>query len=740
MEVTGSVRGTRSGLHFLIREDGGDDLLIAGDSLHGAVHGDRVRVVLFPRHDDFRPLAVVEEILERPHPHFTGDLVREGKHYHVRPDSPLLPERLAIRLGTVSPVAGAKVLFRLENKDGKHPTPYGILEEVLGEGQDARLDLWVLGHEFGLATRFSEEAEEEAAAAASDTAPSPEQKDEDTRRRDLRDHFVVTIDPIEAKDFDDAISIEPLAGGTDRVFVHVADVTYYVREGSVLDEEARARGTSVYFAGGVFPMLPESLSAGAASLSPETDKRTMTAVLDVDEDGAVHFVEVTRGWVRSRRRFAYEEVQEFLDAEGLSVKRSGSVDDDRTTRDSDSDSIASRDSGSTPRIDAAAAETLRKMHEVASRLRKRRFADGGFQLDLPEAKIHLGANGIPRRIDRRVQLEAHWIIEEFMIAANRGVGTWARKREIPFLFRIHEPPESDAIDRFAITAKTLMPRARMRDLLDIPFLRRWLAALPGQDPITWVVHRFFLRAMQKAVYSHRDVGHFGLGIDGYAHFTSPIRRYPDFFDHRRLKEAMDGREVADSAPDAATLARACSAAEGRAEDAEREMALLKTVRYLQQKEGKTYPGFVTALTHRGLYIELLTFPAEGFVPRANLPNGTEFVEERMAWIERRAKWELRPGDKVIVQVVLADVRKRRIEFRILETVRGPKSARLLPLHENEGRGRKPRGRGKGRGKGRDGERHGRRGSGTARGKGKRPGSSGGRNSAKAGRRGRKRPR
>ena len=664
MHVVGTIRSTRSGFAFLIRDDGEDDVLVSADGLQGAIHGDRVRVLLFPRAHDFRPVATVEEILGRPNPHFTGELIREGRAFWVRPDSPMLPERMSVRLGEVSPVAGAKVLFRVENSHRRQNTPYAVLEETLGDADDARLDPLVIASEFGLPTRFSDAAESEAEVVTRGEPWCREAEEEDAKREDFRGQTIVTIDPVDAKDFDDAIALEPLADG-HRLFVHIADVTYYVREGTTLDQEARERGTSTYFPGTVLPMLPEAISSVAASLSPEADKRTMTAVLDLGPEGELRSTRIARGWMRSSARLHYDQVQAFLDGR--------------------------------EEIAGEVGDLLRVMQELARVLRRRRFEGGGFELEVPEAVFRLGADGVPTKILRRTQAESHQIIEEFMIAANRAVGAWAKARAVPFLFRVHDEPDEKALDEFLGTALTLKPGTRMSEVRDIPALRRWLAGLPSGEPLSRVLHRFFLRTMKKAVYSAEDIGHFGLGIEAYAHFTSPIRRYPDLFDHRRLKELLDGVRPSPSAQDAPTLADQTSRTEQNSEAAEREMNLLKTIRFLQRKEGQTARGHVTALTPRGLFIELEKIPAEGFVPRDSLPLGTEFAEERLAFIEKRSKWELRPGDPVIVQIVFADLRKRRIEFRIVETVRGPRSgsegSRVSGTEEGtRGRGRSGRGR------------------------------------------------
>jgi len=694
MEVVGTVRGTRGGFAFLIREDGGEDLLIAEDGLYGAIHGDRVRVTLFPRPRDFRPLAVVEAILERSQPWSTGQLVRSGRSFFLRPDSPMLPEQIPARLGPNPPAVGAKVRFRVENSDKKNRALFGVVEEILGDAEDARLDTIVLGTEFGLSLRFPSDVLDEAEQSVA--APD---LDEDARREDFRKQFVVTIDPLDAKDFDDAVSVTRTADEGYVLTVHIADVTAYVREGGALDEEALARGTSTYFPGAVVPMLPESISTVAASLTPDENKRTMTVVMEFDRWGLPRGRRITRGFIRSRARLTYEQAQAVFDG--------------------------------TNSIDEELDEQLRLMLELSRRLRELRFESGGFQIEVPEAKLELGADGVPTRIGTRTHVEAHELIEEFMIAANRAVGGWAREEHVPFSYRIHLPPEARAMEDFARVALMLVPSTPENIFENPKQFRRWLASL-SEHRLGSVVHRFFLRAMQKAIYSATDRGHYGLGIEGYAHFTSPIRRYSDLFNHRRIKERLDRQ----SGPDhgklsdlARTVSTHASRREQIAEQAEREMIRLKAARYLETRLGEVLPGRVTALTHRGLFVELALGPVEGFVPRGSFPGRMNFDEKRLAWVADRGSSEFRPGDSVRVQIVHVDLRKRQVEFA-LES--GPSGRRAKGA---EGRGRSGSGKKRGssrhrRGAGGSGRRSAERGS-------KRRGSSAGTSKAgSSGRRGR----
>ncbi len=628
-EITGIIRATRSGYAFLAPDEGGDDLLVARGALGGAIHGDRVRALLRDGYGtDYRPEVEVSEILERTRPLYTGQLRKQGKAYWVRPDSPLLPERLPVRLGAERPVPGEKILFRVENLAHRDETLIAAFERALGDADDARLDPIVISTEYGLALRFSDEALEEADARAA-VASDPE----DARRTDFRGQLVLTIDPIDAKDFDDAVAVERLPDGGWELSVHIADVSFYVREGSALDREALSRGTSVYFPGTVVPMLPESISSLAASLRPGEDKRVLSALIRFDARGKRTAVRFARGWIRSAARLHYAQAQAILDG-----------DED---------------------ADPAVAAALREMLELSRLLRARRFDAGAFDLDIPEVEMVLGPDGVPREVFHHVTHPTNRLIEEFMIAANLAVGALGEEHALPLLYRVHGEPDARAIEEFILTALMLEPGTRERDLESIPALRAWLTRLPD-SPRARVLHRFFLRSMKKAVYAEADIGHFGLAVRGYCHFTSPIRRYPDLWNHRRLKERIDQRPPEPARMDEArAVARQSSATEINAEQADREMARLKSARFLLLHLGEEFVGTVTALTPRGLFIELLRWPIEGFVARDGLPPGSVFLQERLSWVHERSGFELRPGDKVRVVVTQADVRMRRIDFALV---------------------------------------------------------------------------
>jgi ribonuclease R len=643
--IRGVIRGTRQGFAFLKPDDGGEEIFVAAEQLGGAIHGDRVEATLLRRTPrDFRPEAVVERILERTHPIFTGNVTRLARTTFVVPDTPILPERIRLQCGAASAPSGSKVLFRVEETPMDRPL-LATLVRVLGDAEDPSLDLLVVATHHQLPARFPDEAIDEAVGTAVRIDP------EDRARRTLfTDRLVLTIDPEDAKDFDDAVSLQIDADGF-HLQVHIADVSWFVAPEGPLDREAAARGTSVYFPGGVIPMLPEALSTRAASLVPGEERRVLTVMIDLNADGSLGRGELREGLIVSRARLHYAQAQRMLE----------------------------RDEG-----DPEVRASLRQMAHLAQILRRRRFQTGGFDLEIPEAEMRLGPDGIPERIWRHETLETHRLIEEFMILANRVVGQMLTDHGLPLLYRVHEQPDAAALERFGDIVRTILPAARTADLDGVPALRRFLSALP-ESPLTRVLHAFFLRSMKQAVYATADLGHFGLGIDGYCHFTSPIRRYPDLHNHRLARwmirhpraKGTHSDEVRRLAAVAAGLAADCSRNERTAERAERDLVRLKTLRWAESRLGEMGWGRIVACLPVGFFVELEAVPVEGFVSRDALQPRMEFVEERLAFVASRSHGELRLGDRVEVQIARVDLRERRLDFRLVARaeVRGERPRR-----------------------------------------------------------------
>jgi ribonuclease R len=572
--------------------------------------------------------ASVARVLDRESRSYTGTIRRQGKSIFVVPDDALLSERLPLRTGRMRVASGEKALFHLDSR-GLGKPPRAVLDEIVGEGDDAWLDHLVVAMQFRLDLHFPAAVEEEAEGAVG--------REDNRRREDLRSLFTLTIDPTDAKDFDDAVSLSRDESGSWNLKVHIADVAHIVSGDGALDLEARRRGTSTYFPGHVIPMLPEILSAHHLSLRPGEDRGVLTVHMKVDGDGRVRTSRLGESLIRSDARLSYEQVQGVMDGK---------------------ESLGSN-------IDAR----IHEMHELSRTVRRRRFERGGFDLQVAETEMTLDGQGVPEELWRAYSDPSHQIIEEFMVLANRAACAFSTRRDLPFIFRVHQEPDTLALEAFLESAVSLRPSLRWKDLEDLPKLRRWLASLPSGEPLTRVLHYLFLRSMKRAVYSPIDIGHFGLGLRGYGHFTSPIRRYADLWNHRIIKWRL--RHPRQPVPhEWEDLARAISLSatesEQRSETAEREMRRIKTLRWAERRLGESFAGHVVGCLSQGLFVELDAVPVEGFIPRDEIPFPSRHLDGRLSLSVGRGRGEIRVGDAVVVQIVRVDMRQRWLDLGLLE--------------------------------------------------------------------------
>ena len=499
---------------------------------------------------------------------------------------------------------------------------------MLGADDRPAWDDAAVTSQFRLRQSFPPEAEREAQRFS---APGPR---ETQGREDLRDRLVFTIDPEDARDHDDALSWRSLGHGRHEVGIHIADVSHYVAPDSALDREARARGLSCYLPGGVVPMLPERLSADLCSLRENEDRLALSVIVELDERAGLHATRFSETVIRSRHRLSYEDVQSAWEGSGAGLPR--------------------------PTLEA-----LERLRSLAHGLRARRWTAGALDLDVPEVKAWVDERGVPVRLERRPHLESHELIEEFMLLANRCVGHEGTERRAGLLYRVHEPPGPPKLAELDAMLRALgLPRmgpaseparalqALLRATLDPPHRR--------------LVHRLVLRALTRARYSELDLGHFGLATREYCHFTSPIRRYPDLHDHRRVREWIHGRRTAAwDPPELHALAEACTALEQNAADAEREAVRVKGLRVLEGRLGESHSGIITGLVPQGCFIELDELPVEGFC-RMSLYLDDHFTLDSsgVRLVGRRTRRRFSLGDSVRVTVARVDVPGRECDLAI----------------------------------------------------------------------------
>lgn len=630
------------GFGFVTVEGVPDDYFVRAAAMGSALDGDTVELTVRALdRDDRRRFgpgsgqdtaqrreAVVARVVERGRSSVVGTFEQRGAGGSVRPDDVRVTRSVWVREGdTGGATDGDKVVTSIADY-GEQPDDSlrGTVLQVLGRADDPAVRVLALALAHGIRADFPDEVEREA-AAISDTIPEAEI----ARRRDFRQTRVFTIDPVDAKDFDDAIHVVDNGDGTVEVGVHIADVSHYVQEGSMLDQEAFLRATSTYLVDRVIPMLPEHLSNGVCSLVPRQDRLVFSCVMQIREsDGEVVGAEFFDGVIHSHERFSYEGAQAILDGAE----------------------------------DHPMADDLRLANRVAEACTARRMKDGAIDFDKDEVKIVLDENGHAVGVVRKVRQATNRLIEAFMLEANRAAATRFRTR--PFVYRIHDVPDADRIGALADYVK---PFGLRLPLTNGTATSKDLGALLSQvkgSGEQLVVTMAALRAMAKARYSARNVGHFGLAFGHYTHFTSPIRRYPDLMVHRLARRYLAGGPDADEAVLEDRCAH-CSIREREAEEAERESVKLKQVEYLQDRIGEAFDGIVTGVAKFGAFVEISDVLAEGLLHVRDLTDDRYDVDpRRMALVGRYEGRIFRPGTAVRVVVVKADVDTREINLVLAE--------------------------------------------------------------------------
>lgn len=643
--ITGRIQGNERGYGFLI-PDGGlfEDVFIPADGMAGAMHNDRVVARITARGGtDKHAEGEVIRILKRSVEKVVGTYERGRYFGFVVPDDRRIPGDVFIPADeTNGAKPGDKVVAEIVRWPDTRRNAEGRIVEVLGESGQAGIDILSVIKAYGLKESFPE-----AVIRQADAIPEKINEKMMKGRRDLRRLRMVTIDGEDAKDLDDAVSVQKLPDGGYRLGVHIADVSYYMTEGSPLDCEALERGTSVYLVDRVIPMLPPKLSNGVCSLNPHEDRLAFTVMIDLDNKGKVIAHDIFESVINVNERMTYTNVSKLLEAhdnelggESSLVERYGYL-----------------------------LEDFRLMKELAMILHKKREARGAIDFDFPEAKIILDDKGKPVEIKKYEITIANRIIEEFMLVCNETVAEHFHWAGIPFVYRIHEEPESEKITAFAKFSKNLGYPVKGIRKIHPKSLQDVLRRVKGSREET-VVSTAMLRSLAKARYSDENMGHFGLAAKFYCHFTSPIRRYPDLIIHRLMKEELKGKftdereaELLKKLPE---IARICSERERAADEAERETEDIKKVEFMEDKVGKTFDAVVSGVTSFGMFVELDN-TVEGLVGISSMDDDYYIYDEKnYCLIGERTKKRYRIGDEVRVILVRADVRARRLDFSIAE--------------------------------------------------------------------------
>jgi ribonuclease R len=659
--VAGKLSIHQAGYGFLTPETPGQpDIFIAAENIGTAMHGDRVVARISRDSPDDRIKGRREgrviRILERAHDTIVGTLQRSPNFYYVVPDDPRFVHDVYVRpvaavydrrgRGTpkedrrsqTAATVGDKVVVRLEAWESRHVNPEGEIIEVLGPASTPGIDMLSIIRKYHLPAEFPKDVLNQA-ERISEKIDAQQLEG----REDLRNEFIVTIDPDDARDFDDAIHVEKTKSGW-RLGVHIADVAAYVEPGSALDREARRRGNSIYLPDRVIPMLPERLSNGVCSLNPGVDRLTHSVFINLDKNGVAKSARFARSVIRSAHRLTYKQAYAILKSPG-------------------------RDQLS---------ERLNLAWELASLLRRKRFEHGSLDLDFPEVKVWVDKRGHPVRLERVDNDESHQLIEEFMLAANEAVARELKKRAIPTIYRVHENPDPEKLAEYR--EFVLSFNYRVGDLTHRAELQRLLASIRGK-PEEQALKVALLKSLKRARYSPQPLGHYGLAKANYLHFTSPIRRYADLAAHRALgRDAGLRRLYHPDVGEIASIAEHISATERTAADAEIDAAQMKKLEFFQrqldQRNPQIFRAAIVDVRNYGLMVELPDALITGLVHVSSLTDDFYLFEPaRRQLIGRRSRKRFTVGDEVSVFVARVDAFKRQVDFAIAVPSEAPRRQR-----------------------------------------------------------------
>ena len=669
VELVGQMLMSKEGYGFVRVEGREDDIYIPARKMRGALNGDTVAIlaasgVSASKKREGRGGSAEGEVLrvlERSKKPYVGILQIIGGKAWVIIESRVMPYDVQVPLESVQREdEGKKVAVLVNRWERRDDAPWGEIVDVLGMPGENNTEMHAILAEYGLPYKFPDAVERAAATIPVEITP-----DEIARRRDFRDICTFTIDPADAKDFDDALSFRTLDSGNFEVGVHIADVTHYVRPGDVLDKEAYERGTSVYLVDRTVPMLPEVLSNNLCSLREGEEKLTFSAVFEMNAKAKVIKRWFGRTVIKSNKRFSYEQAQEIIEAAAAGQ--------------------AVPDAEQAPQpavVQPEVTQAVLQLHKLASIMRAKRFAEGSISFERPEMKVIVDSNGKPLDVVEKITKEANWLIEEFMLLANREVAhyvTKSLKSKAPtFVYRIHETPNEEKIKSLSDFVKNFgykfTPSKNPREIATE--LNTLMDESKGR-PENAAISILALRSMARAEYSTDNVGHYGLGFDYYTHFTSPIRRYPDMMVHRLLARYMDkGRSEKKQLFE--QMCQHASAREQLATEAERASIKYKTVEFMQDKLGKEYDGTISGITEWGLYVQIEPTKVEGMVALRDI-KGDYFVfdEKRYCLRGKASRQVFTLGDKVRVKVERTNLEQKLLDYSLVWTPpqkRGAKSS------------------------------------------------------------------
>ncbi|MEI5985786.1 MULTISPECIES: ribonuclease R [Sphingobacterium] len=630
--VTGKVDMTADGSAFIVPDDEfQNDIYVAPRKLRQALHGDIVKVHIYDRKKGKKREGEIIEIIQRAKTDFTGTIDISSTYAFFLPDDRKMLHDIFIPLDNLNGAKdGEKVVVSILEWPKNAKNPIGRVKSVLGKKGENNTEMNAILADFGFPLEFPKEVEAEA-NAISDVIS----QEEISKRQDFRNTTTFTIDPADAKDFDDAISFKKLENGNYEVGVHIADVSHYVIPDSQLDKEAFERGTSVYLVDRVIPMLPERLSNNLCSLRPNEDKLCFSAVFELDERANVLDQWFGRTVIHSDRRFSYEEAQEIIEGKEDEL-----------------------------------SEPILKLNELAYILRERKFKSGAISFETEEVKFLLDDNGKPLGVYTKVRKDAHKLIEDFMLLANRKVAEYIGKQgkgksKLTFVYRFHDVPNTETLTSFSQFASRFGHRLSFKsDKETAKSLNMMMEQIEGSKEQN-LLTSLAIRSMAKAIYTTKKASHYGLAFDYYTHFTSPIRRYPDVMVHRLLQYYLDGGKKVNT-EHYEKMSEHSSQMEKKAAEAERASVKYKQAEYLQNQIGTEYTGIISGVTEWGMYVEIEENKCEGMVRLRDITDDFYTLDEKnYAIIGQRKKKVYQLGDEVQIKVKKVDLDKRQIDFTLI---------------------------------------------------------------------------
>ena len=631
----GIFQANSRGFGFVAPEDGGEDVFISEDNMLGAFQGDEVEYIITAAPSGRRREGKIVRILSHTVRKIVGLYEKSRNFGFVRPDNQRYLNDIYIPSGKeMGAMTGHKVVVELTSYGGEHAKPEGRIIEIIGHINDPGTDILSIVMDYGIRTEFPEKVLNQAVRVGKEVSEA-----DCAGRKDLRDWQMVTIDGEDAKDLDDAVSLT-MEGENYVLGVHIADVTNYVQERSALDREALERGTSVYLADRVIPMLPQKLSNGICSLNAGENRLALSCIMKISKTGEIVDHEIAETVICVDRRMSYSGVQKILQSDEQALKENEEF-----------------------------VPMILQMKELSDLIRERRGRRGSIDFDFPETKIQLDENGKPVEIRPYERNDATKIIEDFMLMANETVAEEYFWRELPFLYRTHEVPDEEKIRKLSTFINNFGYHIHVRNEVKPKEIQKLLGKVEG-TPEEDLISRLALRSMKRARYTTENTGHFGLAAKYYTHFTSPIRRYPDLQIHRIIKENLRGRlnenRISHYEEILPEVARKCSDHERSAEEAEREVTKMKKAEYMRARIGEEYDGVISGVTKWGIYVELPN-TVEGLVHVADMKDDHyEFSEQEYELYGRHTGKTYKLGQRIRVRVADADKVQRTVNFEIIE--------------------------------------------------------------------------